>query len=124
MTDDAAETEKEIVVGATNRDAILGIDRGGMDDDAVLIRTLGSRLFLTGGVQRGAIYAVYTFLEDWLGCRWFTHELTVVPEKETVEIPEIDYFYTPCFGYRTTYWLFSTAYPDFCAAHKLNGVMS
>lgn len=124
VTDDAPGTEKEIVVGATNRDAVLGIDRAGMDDETVVIRTVGSRLFLTGGVQRGAIYAVYTFLEDWLGCRWFTHELTVIPEQETVEIPEIDYAYTPSLRYRTTYWLFSTAYPDFCVAHKLHGVMA
>ncbi len=124
VTDEVPTAEKEIVVGATNRDAQIDIDRSQMDEDAVRILTDGEKLFLTGGDVRGALYAVYTFLEDWLGCRWFTRELTVVPETEKIEIPEIDYFYEPCFRQRTTFWAFSTAYPEFCAAHKLHGVMA
>ena len=124
VTDNASPAAKEIVVGRTNRDADIAIDRGKMDEDAVRIVTNGDKLYLTGGTVRGALYAVYTFLEDWLGCRWFTHELTVVPEAETIEIPAIDYFYEPCFKQRTTYWSFSTIYADYCAAHKLHGVMA
>lgn len=124
VTDAAAPSEREIVVGATSRDAAVQIERSGMDADAVRILTNGKTLFLTGGGERGTLYAVYTFLEDWLGCRWFTHELTVVPKQQTVRIPEIDYFYEPCFKLRQTYWIFSTMYPDYCAAHKLHGVMA
>ncbi|MBQ6164978.1 MAG: DUF4838 domain-containing protein [Clostridia bacterium] len=124
VTDNASPAAKEIVVGRTNRDADIAIDRGKMDEDAVRIVTNGDKLYLTGGTVRGALYAVYTFLEDWLGCRWFTHKLTVVPEAETIEIPAIDYFYEPCFKQRTTYWSFSTIYADYCAAHKLHGVMA
>ncbi|MBQ6019799.1 MAG: DUF4838 domain-containing protein, partial [Clostridia bacterium] len=124
VTDDADPAAKEIVVGRTNRDAEIAIDRDGMDDDAVRIVTSGEKLYLTGGAARGALYAVYTFLEDWLGCRWFTRELTVVPERDPLAIPGIDYFYEPCFRQRTTYWMFSTMYPDYCVAHKLHGVMA
>lgn len=124
VADDTAPTEKELVVGITNRDSFAPIDRTGFDDDAVRILTAGQRLYLTGGAARGALYAVYTFLEDWLGCRWFTHDLTVTPEQDVLTMPDIDYFYTPPIRLRQTYWMFSTMYADFCAAHKLHGIMA
>ena len=122
VTDAQPAADKELIVGVTNREP--GFDRSGWDDDAVRLLTDGRKLFLTGGSPRGTLYAVYTFLEDWLGCRWFTHELTVVPERETLTVPAVDYFYEPPFRLRQTFWAFSTVYPDFCAAHKLHGVMA
>ncbi len=122
--DDTAPMAEELVVGETNREAPGAVDRAAMDADAVRIYTEGRRLFLTGGSPRGALYAVYTFLEDWLGCRWFTHELTVVPRQSELALPDIDYFYEPCFQLRQTFWAFSAADPAYCAAHKLHGVMA
>ena len=121
-TDAEPAAAKELVVGATDREPAF--DRSGWDEDAVRLLTDGQKLFLTGGSPRGALYAVYTFLEDWLGCRWFTHDLTLVPEQADLTVPEIDYFYAPPFRLRQTFWAFSTVYPDFCAAHKLHGVMA
>ena len=109
VTDSTAPTDKEIVVGVTNRDGEIGIDRSGYGDDGVRILTSGDKLFLTGGEKSGAIYAVYTFLEDYLGCRWFTTELTVIPETVRMELPPIDYSYVPPFRLRQTYWSFSAA---------------
>ncbi len=124
VTDDEAETQKELVVGVTARESAAPIDRSGFDDDSVLIRTVGDKIFFTGGEKRGALYAVYTFLEDRLGCRWFTHDLTVVPETDELTVSATDFYYEPCFKLRQTFWAFSTAYPDYCAAHKLHGVMA
>ncbi len=124
ITDENASSEKEIVVGITNRDEEIGIDRSQYEQDGVRILTVGSKLFLTGGKERGAIYAVYTFLEDWLGCRWFTEELTVVPETERLAVSPIDYSFVPPFKLRQTYWLFSTKYADFCVKHKLHSYMA
>ena len=125
VTDEEPAVSKELVVGVTERDHVLGIDRGSMDDDAVRIANVGEMLFFTGGVARGAVYSVYTFLEDYLGCRWFTHELTRVPSSPELNIKlPIDYYYEPPIRLRQTYWMFSTMYPDFCAAHKLHGIMS
>ena len=123
VTDAEPAAAKELVVGVTNRETEF--DRSDWDDDAVRLLADGQRLFLTGGSPRGVLYAVYTFLEDWLGCRWFTHDLTVTPEQPTLTVPaDIDYFYEPPFELRQTYWSFSTVYPDYCAAHKLHGVMA
>lgn len=125
VDDSVPSADKEIVVGVTNRDGEAEIDRSEYGSDVVRIVADDKKLFLTGGVERGSIYSVYTFLEDYLGCRWFTEALTVVPETSRIEIPaDIDYTYAPCFDLRQTYWLFSTKYSDYCVAHKLHGVMA
>ncbi len=124
VTDDTASSNKEIVVGITNRGGEADLDYAGYGEEGVRILTNGDKLFLTGGNVRGGIYSVYTFLEDHLGCRWFTETLTVVPEADRLVIPEIDYTYIPCFRLRQTVWGFSTASKDFCVAHKLHGVMA
>ena len=123
-TDETDPQAKEIVIGRTNRASAEALGVAGMDDDGVRILTEGDRLYLTGGKQRGALYAAYTFLEDRLGCRWFTHELTVVPAQSTLQIDPVDYSYVPPFKLRQTYWMFSTMYADYCAEHKLHGVMA
>ena len=124
ITDEAEPSEKEIVVGITNRDGEININRAEFEQDGVRILTVGNKLFLTGGKERGALYAVYTFLEDYLGCRWFTEELTVVPEAEHLAISPIDYSFVPPFKLRQTYWLFSTKHADFCVKHKLHSYMA
>ena len=124
ITDDCESSLKEIAVGETNRRDLKSLLPENADADSVRILTDGEKLFLSGGSERGTLYAVWTFLEDWLGCRWFTHDLTFVPEKNVLEIPETDYFYEPCFKLRTTFWSFSTAYTEYSAQHKLQGVMA
>ena len=124
VSDAEAARPKELTVGDVDRPAVRDMDKTGWDDDAVRLFTDGQTLCLAGGSPRGTLYAVYTFLEDRLSCRWFTHDLTVVPRQETLTVPALDYFYEPCFKLRQTYWLFSTVYSDYCAAHKLQGVMA
>lgn len=124
VTDDTASTDKEIVIGVTNRDSEININRDEFDQDGVRIVTSGDKLFLTGGEERGALYAVFTFLEDYLGCRWFTKELTVVPETDILTISPIDYTFVPPFKLRQTYWMFSTMYADYCVEHKLHSYMA
>ena len=48
-------------------DAAFSTD--GLGAEGVIIRTVGNDLILAGGYPRGTLYAVYTFLEDNLGCR-------------------------------------------------------
>ncbi len=133
VRDSAQEKETEIIVGITNRDSLITINRDEMGDDGVFIQTKGNRLFLTGGAKRGALYSVYTFLEDYLGCRWFTKvnpltpdndECTYIPEINDLTIEPISYSFVPPFKLRQTYWMFSTMYADYSAIHKLHGVMA
>ncbi len=122
VTDDTQESEKEILVGKTNREGdLFRIDRSELGDDGVVIRNVGEKIILSGAEQRGTIYAVYTFLEEYFGCRWFTHDLTVIPEAEKLEIPKnIDYTYVPSITFRSTDWISPVRSNEYKAANKLN----
>lgn len=49
--------------------ARLGLDTGG--EQKLSVHTLDGNLYLAGREPRGALYAVYTFLQDTMGARWF-----------------------------------------------------
>lgn len=56
-----------------------------------IIRSQGDDLLLVGGRPRGTLYAVYSFLEDDLGCRWMTwYGDENVPHRETLVLERLD----------------------------------
>ena len=69
--------------------------------DGILIRTHGPDLQLVGN-RRGVLYAVSVFLEDYLGCRWFTPDCTTYPTRGTISVPVIDRRYVPALANRAT----------------------
>jgi len=74
VSDAQPPQDKEISVGRTSRLAAanLAIANKDLGDEGYAIAVKGDRLFLTGGKKRGPIYAVFAFLEEDLGCRWYT----------------------------------------------------
>ncbi|MBM3333278.1 DUF4838 domain-containing protein [Candidatus Sumerlaeota bacterium] len=77
-------------------------------------------LIIVGGRERGALYGVYTFLEDYLGCRWFTLDCSRIPQSETIRLGKIDRRYVPPLEYRGTDYPL-TRDPDWAARNKMNG---
>ncbi len=123
IVEDTAETsEKEIVVGKTSREGNgFTVDRTSLGDDGIVIKTVGEKLVLSGAEKRGALYAVYNFLEEYFDCHWFTHDLTVIPEKDKLTIPKtIDYTYTPKITMRATDWISPNKSNEYKAANGLN----
>lgn len=120
---DEENHDKEIVVGITSREGrVYTIDRPSLGNEGVYIKTVGDSVVLTGGKLRGTLYAVYTFLEDYLGCRWFTMDLEAIPKAEKLMIPrEIDYTHVPALEHRETSWR-STRDRKWCVANKHNGL--
>ena len=90
VTDSTEPVAKEIVVGKTNREADGEFDREELGDDGLVIKTNGKKLFLVGGEQRGTLYAVYTFLEEYLGCRFYLNDVEKVPEQKTISLEKIE----------------------------------
>ncbi len=121
-SDSTEETAKEIIVGKTSREGgEYTIDRTSLGDDGVVIKTVGEKIVLSGAEQRGAVYAVYTFLEEYFDCRWFTYNLTVIPKAEKLIIPKtIDYEYVPQITYRATDWISPSRSNEYKAANMLN----
>ena len=103
VTDSVETVEKEIVVGKTNRESDGEFDRTELGDDGLVIKTNGQKLFLVGGEQRGTLYAVYTFLEEYLGCRFYLPEVEKVPRVSTISIEQIsEDKQIPVFEFRQT----------------------
>lgn len=71
--------------------------------DGIIIKTVGRQLILTGDRPRGALYAVFQFLEDEVGCRWWTPTESMLPERPTLKIKPQNTVYTPPFFYREHY---------------------
>jgi len=86
--------------------------------DAFVIKTDGQDLYLTGSNKRAVIYAVYTLLEKYLGCRWagfgdrvqteeqkksggFTEQVEeYIPASKNISLPTINDRQKASFKYR------------------------
>ena len=58
VTDKQAASEKEIVVGKTNRETEGAFNREELTDDGFVIKTTGDKVWLVGGGDRGTLYSV------------------------------------------------------------------
>jgi hypothetical protein len=107
ILDDTSKMGKnEIILGNNNRLAELGvcIDWSRLGDEGFIIKTVDDKLLIVGGGLRGTIYGVYTFLEEYLGCRWLSSEVDYIPKRNTIEIPDIDIEQIPVLEYREPYY--------------------
>lgn len=107
IVDDTEQpTETEIVLGRTNR---LGIDStklAGLEPDGFEVFTAGKRITILGATSRGAMNGMYTFLENYLGCRKYSAEVEVIPYgTEIITLPtEIHDRQVPVITFRDTYY--------------------
>lgn len=89
---------KAIVLGNTD---IASADTSGLKDDGFRLYSDGEHFVISGSTSRGTLYGVYTFLEEYLGVRWFTPELEVVPGNEDIVIDaSLDRTVEPSFAVR------------------------
>ncbi len=121
-----ADTEpplpNEIVVGHDNR-RLNDLDLADLTEafslDEYEIRTLGTRLVIAGTPPRGTINGMYGFLQDHLGCRWFTPAASRIPKDPHLTIDPIADRQKPDFLWRTaasvSYWD-----PNWTARNRLN----
>ena len=56
--------------------------------DEILIKMDSGNLILAGHKKRGCLYAVYSFLQDVVGVRWWSSEATHVPKKLTLVVAD------------------------------------
>ncbi len=128
ITDDTSEaSDAEIVVGfgARTERLLAGYDYGELGHDGFIIKTVGRSLILAGGKKRGTMYAVYAFLEDTLGCRWWTPQEELVPQRDTIDVLPIDRTDIPKFISRDTLCISNREGGNhWPIKHKLNGTGS
>ncbi len=92
----------------------------GLGPEGIIIKTVGKNLILAGGEPRGTPYAVYTFLEGQLGCRWWSSKVSTIPRRKTIRVNNLDVRYVPVLEYREPYW-FDAFDPDWAVRNKCNG---
>jgi len=115
--------EKEILVGDSRHLRMLeglDIDYQGLGDEGFIIKTVNQYLVILGGRLRGTLYGVYTFLEKYVGCRWYTSKISRIPRKDRIIIGEIDHVEIPVLKYREPFY--TEAFDgDWAVRNKVNG---
>jgi hypothetical protein len=113
--------ENRLLVGeGAARLAGSGFDAKSLQPEEIFVQTEGHDLILAGGSPRGTLYAVYTFLEVVVGCRWWTQATWNVPSKPSLAIGPISIHYAPPLEYREPFW-FVAFDPFWAARNKANG---
>ncbi len=86
-SDDSELTENEIIIGFNKHSLkLLGGDfnQAELLDESFIYKNVKSNIILAGGKQRGTMYAVFSFLENTFGVRWYTPEVTVFRKGKTL----------------------------------------
>jgi len=121
-SDENPSGSKEIIIGRGSRLSLLNvhIDWKKLGDDGFTIRTVGESLVIVGGPVNGTLYGVYSFLDDYLGCKWLSGSVNVIPKRKFVRINPVNDIQVPVLSYREVYY-YEAMDPDFAARQKLNG---
>ncbi len=107
-----ADAEAFILVGEGELAKKLGQSSKGLGPGGILIRTVGNALVLLGPDDQtpsdpfGSRYAVTTFLEDALGCRylWPGQSGEVVPKRRTITVGTLNVRFAPALQQRQIRW--------------------
>jgi hypothetical protein len=92
----------QIIIGNSKASrTLLGKQLQSLRPDDFIIKVMGQNLVLVGGSPRGTLYAVYSFLEDDLNCRWLTWFGTEsVPQLKRLVIGNLNRLEKPAFAVR------------------------
>ena len=114
-------TENSIVLSEDNCSYVPDKDTiESLNTDGFLIKRVDKSLVISSPNDRGLLYGVYTFLEEHLGCRWYSSSVKKIPSKKTIILDNIYNRQSPKVKYREVYY-FDVCDPDLAAQLKLNG---
>ncbi len=86
-------------VGRTRAAEQAGVKFDSLGLEGIHIKTVGPSVILAGN-QRGVLYAVYTFLQDNLGCRWFTPDCATWPKSGRIAVADLNRRFIPPLEFR------------------------
>lgn len=128
VSPDEAGNRPQLAVGPGAVKALApDFSLGGLGEDGILIRSLASprqppHLLISGGpgAARGTLYAVYTFLEEQAGLRWWTATESTIPSRPDLSVPgNLSVRYVPPIWQRSSYFREGMD-PDWSVRNKLN----
>jgi hypothetical protein len=110
----AAELQHWIEKITTARPEITTVDSGScirlqtdpaLGEEGYRISVDGGNLALAGGTGRGVMNAVFAFLEEDLGCRFYTPDMTKLPEERTLAVRPVVRSFTPKLRLRDPFYV-------------------
>lgn len=101
---EAAEVCLIVGSGIAAQRLFPAVDWQSLDAEEFVLISQGQRLLLGGGHPRGTLYAVYHFLHEFLGVRWWTPWAEAVPALSKFEVPSVNRRIKPSFEARDPYW--------------------
>ncbi|MFO7824484.1 MAG: DUF4838 domain-containing protein [Cyclobacterium sp.] len=117
--DDGNISDLEILIGKVNRPEVNGLSLEELGPEGHYIGTRDQKLIILGGPEKGVIYGVYAFLENYLGCKKFTSQVDHIPRQPTIHLGQIDELEIPVFSYREVFY--NDVYdPEFMDWHRLH----
>ncbi|MDP4205752.1 MAG: DUF4838 domain-containing protein [Bacteroidota bacterium] len=122
VSDSVRYKPEEIIIGRSSHLNNLATrpDFPQLKEDGFRVYTEDKTLVLAGGSHKGTLYAVYYFLEEYLGCRMFAPDAVEIPHKRKVRIPQIDETQQPTFNYREVSSLYPRTSQEYADWHKLD----
>lgn len=103
---DTAPAAKRIFVGlsALAMNILSDDPLRGMENQEHAAKSVGDDIFLYGKGPHGNLYAVYDFLENSVGCRWYSaFGDTKIPALKSLRLQAFDRRSNPAFPARTSY---------------------
>jgi hypothetical protein len=105
------------------RDTTVGFAVADMGEEELRIVIRDGNIAIAGGRPRGALYGVYTFLEDYLGVRFLTPDATHVPSVGTQHVVgPVDFRYQPPLSFRWSFYGEINQNPVFASRMRCNTV--
>ncbi|MEZ4970874.1 MAG: DUF4838 domain-containing protein [Flavobacteriaceae bacterium] len=86
-----------------NKIYIGNINGENLGREEIVIKTEGKHLFIYGGSDKATKYAVYEFLERYLDCRWYAPGAEKIPISKTIDLPAMNFRYSPEITTRTVH---------------------
>jgi hypothetical protein len=107
--------EKVILIGSTTSNKNIKLI-----DNQIFIQSNGNQLIIKGDTPRNTLYAVYTFLERNLGCRFYAPDVEIIPQKKILKISgSIRFSYIPDIITRTVHSRLFYEFPEFADKRKV-----
>jgi hypothetical protein len=121
VVDGAGQPGGRLLVGpGAAKEAAPDIAGPGLAPEEIVVRTVGDDIVLAGGSPRATLYAVYSFLEDVVGCRWWTGTASRMPWKPSLSVGTISIRFKPPLEYREPFWYVAFD-PVWASRNKANG---
>lgn len=91
-----------------------------LKDEGFFIDISEKRIILAGNSGKADLFAVSTFLEEYLGCMKFTGTEEFIPAKKVIKLYPSNKIYEPAFAFRHPYFR-DRQDKEFIEWHKING---